>query len=142
MYLILLIFSHQTNKGINLADVYSLWSKLANIKIQGVFWPVIESLGGVWVFFPKIYVFFFFNVNLDPSFDIGKILFMTYFFLGLKTQPTKKAQNLHINIIGPLEPQEAPQTKKPIHQDWEENSDFIGWIKLNNYIWSSAYVCE
>ena len=142
MYLILLIFSHQTNIGINLADVYSLWSKLANIKIQWVFWPVIESLGGVWVFFPKIYVFFFFNVNLDPSFDIGKILFMTYFFLGLKTQPTKKAQNLHINIIGPLEPQEAPQTKKPIYQDWEENSDFIEWIKLNNYIWSSAYVCE
>ena len=71
------------------------------------------------------FFFFFFNVNLDPSFDIGKILFMTYFFLGLKTQPTKKAQNLHINIIGPLEPQEAPQTKKTIYQDLEENSDFI-----------------
>ena len=67
--------------------------------------------------FPKNICIFFFNVNLDPSFDIVKILFMNYFFLGLKTQPTKKAQNLHINIIGPLEPQEAPQTKKPIYQD-------------------------
>jgi len=34
-------------RGINLAYVYSLWSKLANIKVQGVFWPVVESSGCV-----------------------------------------------------------------------------------------------
>ena len=30
----------------------SLKSKLANKKVEGVFWPVVEILGGVWAFFP------------------------------------------------------------------------------------------
>ena len=31
----------------------SLRSKLANKKVEGVFWPVAESLGGVRAFFPN-----------------------------------------------------------------------------------------
>ena len=34
-----------------MAVVNSLRSKLANKKVEGVFWLVVESLGGVWAFF-------------------------------------------------------------------------------------------
>ena len=34
----------------------SLRSELANKKVEGAFWPVVESLGGVWAFFPKILI--------------------------------------------------------------------------------------
>lgn len=38
----------------------SLWSKLANIKVQGVSWPVVESLEDVRAFFP------FFSIHTLP----------------------------------------------------------------------------
>ena len=44
-----------TNWSIDLAVVNSLKSKLANKKVKGIFWPVVESLGGEWAFFPTIF---------------------------------------------------------------------------------------
>ena len=41
-----------TNWSIDLVVVNSLRSKLANKNVKGVFSPVVESLGGVWAFFP------------------------------------------------------------------------------------------
>ena len=44
-----LVFHRMTNKSIDLAIMNSLRSKLANKKVEGVFWPVVESLGE-WVY--------------------------------------------------------------------------------------------
>ena len=39
--------------------MYSLESKLVNIIVQEMSWPLVQSSRGVWAFFPL----FFFNVN-------------------------------------------------------------------------------
>ena len=43
----LFVFLTENNWCVDLTDMYSLRSKLTNIIIQGVFWSVVESLGGV-----------------------------------------------------------------------------------------------
>ena len=40
------------NRWFNLAGVQSSLSKLTKIKVQGVYWPLVQSLGGVLTFFP------------------------------------------------------------------------------------------
>ena len=50
---ILFVFLTESNWCVDLAVMYNLRSKLINIIVQGVFWPVVESLRGVWdIFFP------------------------------------------------------------------------------------------
>ena len=46
-------FNRQINKWLYLAGLYSLRSKLTKLKVQGVFWPLLQSLGGLLAFFPK-----------------------------------------------------------------------------------------
>ena len=75
--LILLVFWRVTNWSIDLAVVNSLRSKLANKKVEGVFWPVVESLGGVWAFFPKVYYTLFCALVDHKSFQTYSIFFVT-----------------------------------------------------------------
>ena len=55
-----------------MTGVYSLWSKLANKKVQGVSWLLVQSLG--------VYEHFFLNTNHVLIIDYSKLLLLLFFF--------------------------------------------------------------
>ena len=62
------------NKWLNLVGIQSARRKLVKIKVQGVYWPLVQSLRGVLAFFPN-----YFN-KISKIEMVSQVFFFFFFY--------------------------------------------------------------